>query len=497
MMLLSKSDYMLFLKHPAWLWLKKYDKPKLPEVGESLQTRFDEGNLFEHYAEKLFPNAVKLGYKTDGEFDGNKYNLLPNLTKKEIEKGTEAILQGRFEIYGLTCIFDVLERVDNNTYDLYEIKSSTSEKPEHIPDLAFQTIVLEKVGITVRNLCVIHVNNEYVRKGDIDPKKITSKKDVTEDVRACIDETLSNIEKAFNILSLKKMPDISPRYLNQGSMEEWLEVFRLVKVDLPEYSIYDLCGLTAKKAGLLEDMGIELMEDIPDDFELTERQQSQIMAIKNGQHIDKDEIKNFLNKFKYPLHFFDYETFSGVIPAFDGIKPYQQVPFQYSLHILEKQYGELIHKDYLHTENSDPTLLIAKKMQEDFEGEGSILVWHDSFEKKRNEELAKMHPEYKSFLLNLNDRIIDLKIPFSKGWFVDKDFFGSASLKAVAPVLIKKPSYSDLEINNGSLAQNIWMETIFNGENKEIKEEIINNLRKYCTLDTFIMVKILDKLYNL
>lgn len=495
---LSKSDYMLFLKHPAWLWLKKYDKSKLPEIGEGLQARFDEGNLFESYAEKLFPNAVKLGYKTDGDFDGNKYNALPSLTKKEIEKGTGVILQGRFEIDGLTFIFDVLERVGDKTFDLYEIKSSTSEKPEHIPDLAFQTIVTEKMGITIRNLYVLHVNNEYVRKGDIDPKKITSKKDVTEDVRECIPETLSNIEKAFKVVSLSNMPDTSPRYLNQGSMDEWLEVFRLINVDLPEYSIYDLCGLTAKKAGLLEDMGVELMKDIPVDFELTDRQLQQIMAIKTGkQHIDKNEIKNFLDKFEYPLHFFDYETFSGVIPAFDGIKPYQQVPFQYSLHILEKPDGELVHKEYLHTENSDPTLLIVQQMQKDFEGKGTILCWHDSFEKARNNELAEMHPEYKAFLFNLNDRIIDLKIPFSKGYFVDKDFFGSASLKTVAPVLVKKPSYTDLEINNGVLAQGIWMETILNGGNKETKNEIISDLRKYCTLDTFIMVKILDKLYNL
>lgn len=147
---------MLFLKHPAWLWLKKYDKSKIPEPDESLQARFDEGNLFEEYAEKLFPKALRLGYKTNGEFDSDKYSSLPALTKKEIEKGTDIIFQGRLEVDNLTCIFDVLERVDNKIYDLYEIKSSTSVKVEYISDLAFQTIVLEKSGITIRNQYVIH-----------------------------------------------------------------------------------------------------------------------------------------------------------------------------------------------------------------------------------------------------------------------------------------------------------------------------------------------------
>jgi hypothetical protein len=495
-MTLSKSEYMMFLKHPAWLWLKKHAKHKLPEADENLQALFDEGNLFESYAQKLFPHAVELGYKTRGNFDGNKYNSLPEVTKKELEKGTEVIFQGRFEVDNITAIFDVLERVSNNTYDLYEIKSSTSVKSEHIPDLAFQTIVLEKSGLKIRNLYVIHVNNKYVRKGDIDAKKLASKKeDVTEDVRAIIDETVSNIDEAFKIIAMKNMPDTSARHLKSGSMEEWLEIYKMVNGEFPKHCTYNLCGLTAEKVGLLEDMGVNLMKDIPHDFELTERQQGQVAAVKTGeQKINKKEISNFLNTFEYPLHFFDYETFAGVIPAFDGLRPYQQVPFQYSLHILDKPGGKVIHKEYLHTENSNPVPALVKKMTEDFEGKGTVIVWHESFEKARNKEMAEMLPEYEAFLLNINDRILDLKIPFSEGWFTDADFFGSASLKAVSPVLIDKPSYKDLEISNGVTAQRIWMEIVFQGKNKEIKDKIMEDMRKYCGLDTEIMVHILKVL---
>src|SRR3989344_8190127 len=120
-MVISKSEFMMFLKHPAWLWLKKYDKEKLPLPDKGLQALFDEGILFEQYAEKLFPNAVKLGYKNGNDFSGTKYYALPDLTKKEIEKGTEVILQGRFEVDNLTSIFDVLEKASDKVYDLYEI----------------------------------------------------------------------------------------------------------------------------------------------------------------------------------------------------------------------------------------------------------------------------------------------------------------------------------------------------------------------------------------
>src|SRR3989344_3759988 len=430
-MVISKSEFMMFLKHPAWLWLKKYDKNKIPIPDEDLQARFDEGTLFEEYAEKLFPKAVKLGYKNNGEFSGTKYYSLPETTKKELNKNTKVILQGRVEIDlskqlgSLTSIFDVLERIEGNTFNLYEIKSSTTVKP-------------------------------------------------------------------------KDIPDISPRYLKQGSMEEWLEIFKLVKGDLPQYSIYKLSILTPKKVGLLEDMGIKLIDDIPLDFDLSEKQQKQVEAVKTGERdINREDIKEFLSTFEFPLHFFDYETMSSVIPIFDGTRPYQQVPFQYSLHIQKDLKNNLIHKEYLHTENSNPVLPLLKQMQKDFDGKGSIVSWYKQFEMKRNDEMALMYPEFKSFLQNLNDRMVDLMIPFSKGWFVDKDFFGSASLKAVLPVLAPELSYKELEVSHGGQAQRIWMETILNGKSIENKDKIMDNLRKYCTLDTYAMYVIYKYLVSL
>ena len=497
-MVISKSEFMMFLKHPAWLWLKKFDKSKIPIPDEDLQARFDEGTLFEEYAEKLFPNAVKLGYKNEGIFSGTKYYALPELTKKEFEKGTKVLMQGRVEVDNLTSIFDVLERVGENIFDLYEIKSSTSVKPEHIPDLAFQTIVLEKAGLSIRNLYVLHVNNEYLRDGAIDPKKLSKKTNVTEDVRSSISETLENMERAFEVISKKEMPDISPRFLKQGSLEEWLETLTLIKGNLPRYSIYKLARITPQKIGLLEDMGVGLISEIPHDFELSEGQERQVEATRSGeQEIDREEIKEFLDSFKFPLHFFDYETLSGVIPVFDGTRPYQQVPFQYSLHIQDEPGANLEHKEYLHTENSNPVLPLLKQLKEDMGGRGSVISWSKKFEMKRNEEMALMYPEYAKFLEDINDRMVDLMDPFSKGWFVDKDFFGSASLKAVLPVLAPELSYKELEVSHGGMAQRVWMDTIFKGKNLETKNEIMEHLKKYCTLDTYAMYVIYKKLLEL
>ncbi len=132
----------------------------------------------------------------------------------------------------------------------------------------------------------------------------------------------------------------------------------------------------------------------------------------------------------------------------------------------------------------------------DIGSDGTILVWHESFEKTRNMEMAAMFPKYESFLLNLNDRMMDLKIPFSEEWFVDKDFFGSASIKAVQPVLVPGRGYAGLEISNGSQAQRIWMETFLYDKNKDKKDKIIKDLLEYCKDDTLNMYMILKYLYK-
>ena len=215
-MTLSKSEYMMFLKQPAWLWLKKHDKAKLPEIDLETQAMFDNGHLFESYAEQLFPGAVKIGFS----FEENNYMTMPRRTNIALDSGVKTIFQGRIEAASVTCIFDVLDRVAGNVFDLYEIKSSTSVKIDHEHDLSFQVVVLEQAGITIRNVGVIHVNNKYVRNGAIDIKAITKRTDVTEAVSLLLDETNFNIQKALQTIQSNIPPGISPRFCPLGPIDE-------------------------------------------------------------------------------------------------------------------------------------------------------------------------------------------------------------------------------------------------------------------------------------
>lgn len=488
-MMLSKSDYMMFLKHPAWLWLKKHDKNKLPPIDENTQAIFDTGHLFEEYAEQLFPESEKLGF---GNYE--EYKNLPLVTKNTMDKGVRTIFQGRFEYGELTCIIDVLDKVADGEYDLYEIKSSTSAKPEHIYDLAFQVFVLESLGLKINKTLVIHVNTEYKRDGEIKCEEIAKVADVTTEVRAKMTDTKKFIEGALTVAKSPTPPDFSPRFSNTF-FRDWLEIYRFANQDLDKFSIYYLSGLTPKLIQELEDRGIKLISEIPDDLELTPKQRAQVNAVKQDkQFIDKAQIKKFLDEIKYPLYFLDYETASGVIPDFDGTSPYQQVPFQYSLHIIEKPGGELKHKEYLHRDITHPCMDLLKNLKKDLGKEGTVLVWYEPFEKGRNTEMGEMFPEYKEFLEDINNRVIDLMTPFKNDWFVDKGFFGSASIKNVLPVLAEDLSYKTLGIQEGGSAQRYWMETILRNKKNYDKDKVIADLIEYCKMDTLAMVRLYEVL---
>jgi len=443
---LSKSDYMLFLKHPAWLWLKKHDKSKLPPVGEDLQAIFDAGFLFESYAEKLFPNALKLEYDRS---DYRAYEELVKRTKEAVESDIRTIVQGRFEAGRITCICDVVVKKDDKTFDLYEIKSSTQVKPEHEPDLAFQMIVLEKCGYKVDKVFVVHVNNEFVKNGEVIPEELTKTTEITEKVKALREETLKNIGEALAVADNPNRPDISPANAKLGTFNDWLEIYKtLVNVD--KYSIYNLSSPWASKIGELEKLGIEKIKDIPVDFPLNKKQHAQFQATRDNKvFINKPRIKSFLDSLKYPLYFLDYETMSSVVPHFDGLCPYKQLPFQYSLHVIEKPGEKAKHYEYLHSEKTNPVKPLSKTLQSQIGDDGTVLVWYESFEKGCNELMRSLAPEFTDFYEQLNERIVDLMTPFSTGSYVHKDFFGSASIKKVLPVLIPELSYKDLDIQAG------------------------------------------------
>lgn len=435
---------MLFLRHPAWLWIKKHDPKKIPPVDDNTQAMFDNGHKFEPYAESLFPEGVSLGFN-----DYDEYRSLPTRTQQAIENGDNVLFQPRFEWKEFTCISDIVSIIEPGVVDLYEIKASTSVKTEHEFDLAFQTAVIEGSGLSVRNIFVIHVNNQYVRMGDVDPKELTTFADVTNEVNEIAIKTPEYMEAVKNAAMQAEMPDPNPELAKLGSKSEWMKVYE--NISPPEPMVW------------------------PAD---------------TRAEINKQEVERFLIELQYPLYFFDYETMQGLVPYFDGQRPYQQVPFQYSLHIVREPGGEVEHREYLHKDNTNPAPDLAKQLVEDMGDSGSIIAWNMRFEKSVNEELGRMYPEYAEQIKAINERVVDLMIPFKAKWYDDPRCEGSASIKKVLPVVCPELSYKDLGIQDGNSAQRLWMEAVLDGIREAEKDQIFADLLEYCKLDTLAMVEI-------
>ncbi len=243
--------------------------------------------------------------------------------------------------------------------------------------------------------------------------------------------------------------------------------------------------------------GLVTYEDIKND-KLTPVRRIQVdSALADTPHIEADKIKAFLDTLTYPMYFLDFETMQQVIPEYDGTKVYQQITFQYSLHIIEKEGGELIHKEHLGISGTDPRRALAEQLCQDIPMDVCTLAYNKSFECTRIKELAEWYPDLAEHLLNIKDNIKDLLDPFAAGYYYLPAMGGSFSIKVVLPTLFPNdPSldYHNLEgcVHNGSEAMTIFPKIQFMDPEEQAKTR--KALLAYCCLDTFAMVKIWEKL---
>ncbi len=210
---------------------------------------------------------------------------------------------------------------------------------------------------------------------------------------------------------------------------------------------------------------------------------------------DAPAIKQELRKLKYPLYFFDYETYGHAIPPFDGYRPYQQIPFQYYLHIQESESADIEHLEFLARSYEDPVPALLLQLKKDIGTKGTVIVWFASFESSRNREMALLYPQYADMLNSINDRMFDLMLlfKFKNHLYLHSEFGGSASLKKVLPVLCPELAYSDLAIQEGGEASASWLTMTSDKTPKDERLRLAENMLAYCKRDTEAMVGILEK----
>ena len=264
-------------------------------------------------------------------------------------------------------------------------------------------------------------------------------------------------------------------------------------------NIFSLTGLRAERKWGLYNEGVTKTTQIPKNYKLNGKQEIQIEADKKGKvHIDPKPIQTFCNRLQFPLYFLDFETFSPAIPMFEGSSPYQQIPFQFSLHIQNapsQKPHKTAHYSWIWDGKGDPREELLSRLKGLLGKEGSIIVYNAQFEKMILKQSAKVVPSYDKWLGGILDRVVDLLEPFKAFHYYHPEQHGSASIKSVLPVLTGK-SYdnADMEISNGSMASTEYMRVMFTNEGKKDRSKVLKQLEEYCGLDTMGMVEILGKL---
>jgi len=488
---LSKSDFLKYQTCPSYLWLWKHKKDVVPvDEEEAINRRLEQGNEVERYARKLFASAVLV------ETKGRQ-------AKQETEKlaadGVKTIFQATvFTNTGLLAMADVITFDEaTQTWTLYEVKSTNSIKPEHIYDTAFQRVAFEEAGYKIGNVGVIHLNKDYVRRGELEPSKLLVRTDITEKVEKILPTIRQQVNDALELIERADEPKGCSCRLKTKSGH--CPTFHYLNPDIPEYSVFNISRIGGKNLALLIDGEIHNVHDVPDDIKLSIPQRNQIEVAKSQQPlVSKSDIDELLNELEYPLYFLDYETVSTALPLFDGCTPFQQIPFQYSLHVLRQPDGELEHYEYLSESGKEiPMPELLATMRQQIGDKGSVIVWYKVFETGRNSEMAKAYPEYAEFLEGVNNRVFDLMEVFSKQHYVHHKFNGSSSIKAVLPVLVPEFSYKELDIQNGAIASIRWYDAAVGNMTDEQAKNTFASLLKYCCLDTLAMVKIYEYLNRL
>ena len=487
-MKLSKSKYCNAIQCNKMLWLEINKKEEKEEIGN--ESILENGKEVGEVAKNLFKDRVDIEFNND-------LNIMINETKKHLEKENVVITEASFIYENNFCSVDILKKEKGNI-EIYEVKSSTSINEIYLDDIAYQLYVLKNAGFNVTKTCIIYINSNYVRNKELDLNELFITEDVTDIALSKQKDVENKLEEINKYMENKEEPtdDIALHCTRPYECP----YFKYCTKNLPLNNVFNIRRMQNKAKFKFYHNGIISFEDLLNEkLDPKFRQQIEFELYDKESYIDKKEIKKFLDTLSFPLYFLDFESYQQPIPMYDGIKPYMQIPFQYSLHYYEEEKGNLFHKEFLAEANIDPRRKLAEALVNDIPKDVTTIAYNMMFEKMVIKNLANLYPDLKDHLMNIHDNMKDLMIPFKDRHYYKKEMQGSYSIKYVLPALFpddESLNYKNLDlIHNGSEAMNMFAN--LGNMDLETQKKVRYSLLKYCELDTFAMVKIWQKLGEL
>lgn len=482
---LSKTLILKGIQCPKALYLQKNPPDFTFPPQPNLEARYRAGHEVGILAQQIFPGG------TEVPFEGLSVSEQIKQTRRLIDSGVKVIYEASFEYDGIFVKVDILVR-DGDAWQIHEVKMSTSVKEVNLDDVAIQFYVLGQCGLLISGAYLVHINNQYVRQGEIDVQQLFAGDDVLEEAFLRQDKLPQIIADLRSALQKgEPQVNIGPHCSNPYDCDFIPYCWQ----HIPENSIFDLKGNGVRKWGLYE-RGIIRFDQIPLE-ELNKNQRQQVEASLNQlDSIDPKAVTVFLDTLWYPLYHLDFETFNTAIPKYDGIRPYQQVPFQYSLHVQQEPGDEPQHFEFLAEPNIDPRRKLIEQLIELIPEDGCVLTYNQTFEKGVLRELANMFPDLAEDINKRLENVRDLMVPFRKRDVYLWQMYGSYSIKEVLPAMVPEMSYEGLEIADGMAAMQAYCDMCEMSPGKEL-DRLRGSMLDYCRLDTLAMVRILNELQKI
>lgn len=486
--LISKTKIMQGYQCAKNIYLSVHRRELVPKVGPELQALFDQGNAVTIEARKKFAGGVLVDFPA--------YDFFGSLrrTRELLAAHTPVIFEAAFEYKGCYARADVITYNElTQRWSVIEVKSTTKVKDEHLDDVGLQVWIMANAGLPIEKISVMHLNT-LCRFPEL--HNLFTEHEVTDALRERHPAIAGKLNEIFKALKADTVPemDLGPQCSIPRDCQ-FLEHCRSEK-KIPVPSVFSIPGLREKKWELYR-QGIVEINDVPE-AELNEKQRQCLEVLKSGKRfVDSEKIKLELAGWKFPLVFLDFETINPAIPRYNGTGPFTQVPFQFSVHILDSLDSQPEHREFLFTAAGDPRPALIEALLSACAGEGSVVAYYGKFEAARIEELEDFAPEKGTQLKQIRHRIVD-PLPIIRDAVYDSAFLDSYSIKSVAPAILgSEHGYEKLTVGDGSAAQRAFEELSAAGTTESRKDELAKALLKYCEKDTLVMLELVKWLYQL
>ena len=481
---ISKTKFVAGCQCLKRLYLQVHQLKLAAELDEAAEAIIEQGREVGMLARKLFPGGVVVDARSQEEAIRATRELVAN-------PEVSAIFEAAFEHHGVFVRVDILQRRRDQHWRLIEVKSTTDVRDHHLEDVAIQHRVVSRSGVNLAASCLAHVNRDYIYQGGaIDVHRFFQIRNITRRVEKLQPKLPSMLRSQFRVLGRSEAPRIAAG--PQCSYPVTCEFFAHCNPPLSDDHILRLPRIHASEVSKLAALGIQSIHEIPENYPLTRRLRRACTSVQTGAPWFSPELKEALGKLKYPLYFADFETVNRAIPPFAGMRPYDHLPFQWSVHVQRQAGAEAEHYEFLAANASDPRREFVGSLCAALGKSGSIVVY-SSFEAQRLSELGCWFPEFADQINAIQHRLFDL-LSAVREHVYHPAFGGSYSLKFVLPALVPEMTYDGMQVANGRDAGLAWESLIRGSLDQTESERMRKALLDYCRQDTLAMVRLLEVL---